>query len=132
MPEAKDSTANELAEQRTMMAAERTFMAWARTSLSLISFGFSIYKLMEYAHEIEPKAAFSADRARNLGTVLVAMGVVFLIISGLQHWQLLKRMSPSVQTLRIRSWPLSLFLAFLLTALGILALGNMLFHIGPF
>jgi len=40
--------ANEMAIERTMMAAERTIMAWTRTSISLISFGFTIYKFLQY------------------------------------------------------------------------------------
>ena len=37
----------DLAAERTMMAADRTLMAWIRTSLSLMSFGFTIYKLLQ-------------------------------------------------------------------------------------
>jgi putative membrane protein len=29
---------------RTMMAADRTLMAWIRTSLAMFSFGYTIYK----------------------------------------------------------------------------------------
>jgi uncharacterized membrane protein YidH (DUF202 family) len=35
----------ELAFQRTRQAADRTLMAWMRSSISMISFGFSIGKL---------------------------------------------------------------------------------------
>jgi putative membrane protein len=34
----------DLAVDRTVMAAGRTLMAWVRTALSMISFGFTIYK----------------------------------------------------------------------------------------
>jgi putative membrane protein len=132
MQETDNPTTNELAQQRTVMAAERTFMAWARTSLSLISFGFSIFKFMQYAQEIETKAKLTTSGARNLGTTLVALGVVFLIISSVQHWQLLRRVTPSLRMLNLRAWPLSLFLAALLTLLGLLALVNMIFGVGPF
>ena len=132
MQEVRQPTSNELAQKRTVMAAERTFMAWARTSLSMISFGFSIYKFMEYAGKPGVGREMSTEGARNLGTALVVLGVAFLIISGIQHWQLLKRMSPNLKALNLRSWPLSLFLAVLMTILGLLALLNMLFGIGPF
>ena len=132
MQETKPQTADELALHRTLMASERTFMAWARTSLSLISFGFSIFKFMQYAQEIETKAKLTTSGARNLGTTLVALGVVFLIISSVQHWQLLRRVKPSLRMLNLRAWPLSLFLAALLTLLGLLALVNMIFGVGPF
>src|ERR1700679_1367281 len=41
----------DLAMQRTSMAAERSLMAWVRTSLSMIGFGFSIYKFFQYLPE---------------------------------------------------------------------------------
>jgi len=37
---------NELAKERSRAAAERTMMAWIRTSLSLISFGFGLDKIV--------------------------------------------------------------------------------------
>ena len=36
-----------LALERTRLAAERSLMAWVRTALSMISFGFTIYKFMQ-------------------------------------------------------------------------------------
>ena len=33
-----------LAYERTVLAHERTLMAWLRTAVSLITFGFTIYK----------------------------------------------------------------------------------------
>ena len=40
-------TSNQLSTLRTIMAADRTLMAWVRTSLSLESFGFTIYKVLQ-------------------------------------------------------------------------------------
>ena len=37
----------ELATDRTLMAASRTLMAWVRTGISQISFGFSLYKILD-------------------------------------------------------------------------------------
>jgi len=42
------NVANELAKERNREAAERTLMAWIRTALSLIGFGFGIGKLAAY------------------------------------------------------------------------------------
>ena len=36
-----------LAASRTLMAADRSLMAWVRTGLSMISFGFTIYKILQ-------------------------------------------------------------------------------------
>ena len=38
---------SDLGEIRTIMAADRTLMAWIRTSLSMLSFGFTIYKFLQ-------------------------------------------------------------------------------------
>ncbi|MBN1510087.1 MAG: DUF202 domain-containing protein [Sedimentisphaerales bacterium] len=129
MREGKGPTADELAMQRTLMASERTFMAWTRTSLSLISFGFTIYKFLQYARENNPNGP-AIQGPRNLGTVLVGMGVLFLILSAIQHWQHMKRASSPILT--PRTWSLSMFLALLLAVLGILAMINMIFRVGPF
>ena len=37
----------DLGETRTIMAADRTLMAWIRTALSMLSFSFTIYKFLE-------------------------------------------------------------------------------------
>ena len=38
---------DQMAMERTMMAAERTLLAWVRTAMSFISFGFTMYKILE-------------------------------------------------------------------------------------
>ena len=38
---------NELAKMRTRDAADRTLMAWTRTAISLIGFGFAIAQAFE-------------------------------------------------------------------------------------
>ncbi|MDO6825466.1 YidH family protein [Marinobacter sp. 1_MG-2023] len=40
-------TRTDLSAGRTLMSADRSLMAWIRTSLSMISFGFTIYKLLQ-------------------------------------------------------------------------------------
>ena len=40
-----------LAVERSVMAAERTLMAWIRTAISMIGFGFTIYKFFQYKAE---------------------------------------------------------------------------------
>ena len=43
--------ATKLALERTFLAYERTLMAWTRTSVSLISFGFTLFKFFQYMVE---------------------------------------------------------------------------------
>ena len=44
--QANDAT--RLALSRTILAHDRTLMAWVRTSTSMISFGFTIYKFFQF------------------------------------------------------------------------------------
>ena len=118
-----------LAADRTVMAAERTFMAWTRTSLSLISFGFTMYKFLEYTREGSTALAGTPTGPRNLGLTLIGLGVLFLVLASVEHWKLLNSLAPRK---RMRSWRLSLFLAGLLAVLGILAMINVIFKVGPF
>lgn len=46
--EKKINLNNELAKERTRKADDRTLMAWVRTSISLIGFGFAIAQSYEY------------------------------------------------------------------------------------
>ena len=48
-PPAEKTT--DLGYERTRLAADRTLMAWIRTSVSMISFGFTIFKFFMYLRE---------------------------------------------------------------------------------
>jgi putative membrane protein len=66
-----------LAEQRTLMAADRSLMAWIRTGLSMISFGFTIYKLLEGLRS----SGFESvpfGNPRNVGLFLIGLGTAAL------------------------------------------------------
>ena len=39
----------------TLMAADRTLMSWTRTSLSMLSFGFTIFKILQAFQDTEGK-----------------------------------------------------------------------------
>jgi len=84
---AEDRT--ELAVQRTVMAADRSLMAWVRTGLSMISFGFTIYRLLQAFQdggEILPRA----NTPRNLGLFLTGLGTCALLAGTVEYFQTLK------------------------------------------
>src|SRR4029450_2304049 len=69
----------DLALQRTRMAGERTLMAWIRTAISMIGFGFGIYKFFQYqAEKIAAGNIRHPQAPRNLGLTLVALGTLAL------------------------------------------------------
>lgn len=72
-------TDNELSMKRTLMSSERTLLSWVRTSLSFISFGFTMYKVLE---SIATKLSMSIEvlQPRHLGLLFMAAGTIPLAV----------------------------------------------------
>jgi putative membrane protein len=89
-PDLPDAT--RLALDRTRLAYERTLMAWTRTAVSLISFGFTIYKFFQYLREQQPVANASAMSPRGFGLLMIGIGLTALVFATLEHRQNMKAM----------------------------------------
>jgi len=93
-----EKTANELAAERTtlavnrtLMAADRSLMAWIRTALSMISFGFTIYKLLQgFAASGNELAKASSPRA--MGLFLTGLGTLAMVFGTVEYWVRLKEL----------------------------------------
>src|SRR5688500_8226623 len=87
-----------LAYERTLLAHERTLMAWIRTAASMITFGFTVYKLLE-----EKSSATTSDKLltpRIVGMIMIAFGIAGLLLAQIQHHQAIKKLKekyPSAQ-----------------------------------
>jgi putative membrane protein len=92
MPDAPRNLTNELAKERNRAAAERTLLAWIRTSLSLIGFGFGIDQIV---------AAIQRTRrldnvetlylARITGLAFIAVGLYAVLSAAIEHRRELRR-----------------------------------------
>jgi putative membrane protein len=116
------NVANELARERNREAAERTLMAWIRTALSLIGFGFGIGKLATYldAAGLHP-AHDPAHTSLIFGTSFILVGILGLMAAIVQHARVLKRLSqPDFAYNAMR--PIAMTAAVLLTLIGVFGL----------
>jgi putative membrane protein len=85
-----------LALERTRMAADRTILAWVRTSISFIGFGFTIYKVLDSLVKAQPGAMLIKDQTpRNIGILLILAGVIPMVFVMLDYIRGLKRMGKS-------------------------------------
>ncbi|WP_368667631.1 YidH family protein [Synechocystis sp. LEGE 06083] len=82
--------ANELAKERNRAAAERTLMAWIRTSLSLISFGVGIDRIVAAIHGAFPGGRNGFHLSRTLGLSFIIIGTLALLAAAINHRQDLK------------------------------------------
>jgi putative membrane protein len=121
---------NELAVERNVMAAERNLMAWIRTSLSMITFGFTIYKFMQVMHQQVETTIVNEHAPRTVGLTLISVGTFALIIACFQHFRYLTYLTPGKP---FKFWlDLSFIVAVLLGLLGLLMFGNIMLKFGPF
>jgi putative membrane protein len=105
----------DLAVERSVMAADRSLMAWIRTALSMISFGFTIYKLLQGFQEAGNQLA-RASSPRAMGLFLTGLGTVAMVSGTVEYWYRLKGMH--VYNVRRAGRP-SFIIALVMSATGL-------------
>ena len=110
--------ATELAKERSRAAAERTLMAWIRTALSLIAFGFSIGKIYDYLEKVNPERVLDPiDSARIFGESFISLGIFGLIAAIVQHRRIVKRIKHG-EFVYTEHLPLAMITAIILLFIG--------------
>jgi putative membrane protein len=116
----------QLAQERTFLAQERTLMAWIRTAASLITFGFTLFKFFEYLDERDPaRMAQHLFSARTFGTLMIIIGIATLALATWHQRRVMRRLRESYPQ---APFSLALWLAGLISVLGVLALGATIFR----
>ena len=129
MNETLQKPADAMATERTRMAADRTLMAWTRTSLSMIGFGFTIFKFLESMQSRESTAqAMRQHSPRAAGLTLIGIGVFALVVACIQHWQYVKKLKSDQP---YRPWDLGLVVAAMIASLGLAMFVSIILKIGP-
>ena len=112
----------QLALQRSFLATERTLMAWIRTSISMIGFGFTLAKLFQSLASSNVLIRGPAGKvwtAEGVGMLLISLGTFALIVAVLDHRRELKQL----QAVGLgRRFSLTMAVASVLAILGVMAL----------
>jgi putative membrane protein len=81
-------------DPRVYMAAERTFLAWIRTGVALMGFGFIVARFGLFLREltlIDKVSPPSGTRfSLPIGIALIVLGIVTTIVAGIRHCRYIK------------------------------------------
>lgn len=109
-----------LDDPRVLFAAERTVLAWVRTAVALMGFGFVVAKFGLYLHLIAGHEPSPAQELFALvtGIALVLLGVITCIAAAVQYRRFLAELGPG-EIPRGYNTGLALVSAYALAALGV-------------
>jgi putative membrane protein len=109
-------------DPRNYLAEDRTFLAWIRTSIALMGFGFVVARFGLFLRELEATQSGTPVQTTAfsviLGTALITGGVIVTIVSSFQYARRVRELRQGLPT---RSTPskLALAVAVALSAAGL-------------
>jgi putative membrane protein len=88
---------SDLRDPRVLFAAERTLLAWNRTSLALIAFGFLVERAGLLLRLIAPEQASSLRMGLGfwIGAGFILLGSVSALYASRQYAQVLQSLNPA-------------------------------------
>lgn len=82
-----------MAAARTLLAADRTLMAWVRTALSMNSFGFTLYKVLQALQQAGRELPRD-QTPRNVGLFLSALGTAAMVMGIVEYLATIETLRP--------------------------------------
>jgi putative membrane protein len=111
---------NSAEDPRVRFAAERTLLAWIRTGLALMGFGFVVARFGLFLREvaaIHEAAPQSHGWSSVIGIVLVVLGIAVTLLAASEHWGVIQRLNRGESYLAPR-WSLGLLVSAVLVVIG--------------
>jgi putative membrane protein len=86
------------ADPRVLFAAERTLLAWQRSAIALMGFGFVVERFGLFLHMVTHEPGSGSQRAFSLafGVLLLLLGAAVALISARQFHQVARDLDPAV------------------------------------
>jgi putative membrane protein len=86
------------ADPRVLFAAERTLLAWQRSAIALMGFGFVVERFGLFLQMVAhlPESGSQRGVSLSLGVVLLLLGAAVALISARQFRQVVKNLDPVV------------------------------------
>lgn len=96
---------SDLNDPRVFFAAERTLMAWNRTGLTLMAFGFVLERFGLFLHMLRPVAhGAGRDMSFWIGVAFIALALAVMSFSIVQFRRVLRTLRPIEIPERYCTW----------------------------